>query len=271
MIILCFLAFIGLVLSAAAHFSTFFRIDPQQSFPYIWLLHIGIFVVFIPAAAVQGMLPRNSSGKLQPFAFAPKWMQVLTIGAFIYMFVNFITFAIMMPSGSPYKENGQYVLREHGKLLRPITEQEYHRYRAYEVRGFSGHWMGFYAMAMTMLASAIVYRKSVADSGLSPTNLDPGRTGRPLWVHTVFAVLLQIVGFFFLPAIYIIALTKFDLHIGCCGAVLWLATPWPGLAVSLYLLRNKLPGTCPKCGGRAFWVSSRTGHYRCADCGLAGG
>jgi hypothetical protein len=271
MIILFLLAFIGLIVSALVHFSTFAGIDPQQSLPYVWLLHIGIFVVAIPAAAVQGLLPRDPGGKFKPFAFAPKWMQQLTTAAFIYMFINFLTFAVVMHSGSPYRENGQYLLRDHGKVVRQITEQEYHRYRAWEVRGFSGHWMAFYSLAMTMLASAIVYRSTTTNSGLSATNFGPGRTGRPIWVHTILVVLFQMIGFFFLPISFMIAISRFNLRVGCFVPFLVFASAWFGLFVSLKLLKTNFPATCPKCGGRAFWVSNRGGNYRCADCGWAGG
>jgi hypothetical protein len=266
-----FLALVGLILSAAAHFSTYLGVDPQERFPYIWLLHIGIFVVCLPAFAIQGMLPRGDGGKFKPFEYAPKWMRLLMGVAFIYAIVNFVIFIFLMSSGSPYRENGRFVLKDHGKLVRQITEQEYHQYKAYEVRGFSGHWMLFYAAALTMLASGIAYREMGTNSGLSATIADDGRRGKPLWVHTVFAVMVQAIGFFFLPAIFIVCLMTFHLNIGCCGAVLWLATPWPGLGVALYLLQHKLPGVCPMCGGRAYWVSSRGTHYRCADCNWMGG
>jgi len=111
------------------------RIDLLESFPHIWLLHIGVFVVFLPAIAVQGMLPHNDNDKAERFQFAPKWMQFLTKAAFVYALVNFVVFIFLVRSGNPYKENGAYVLRNHGKLIRQITEQEYHQYRMYIVRG----------------------------------------------------------------------------------------------------------------------------------------
>jgi hypothetical protein len=269
--IIFYLALVGLLLSAAAHFSTYMGIDPQERFPYIWLLHIGIFIVWLPAVAVQGMLPRDEKGRFKPFQFAPRWMQLLTGVAFVYALVNFAVFIFLISSGSPYKENGQYVLKDHGKLVRQITEQEYHQYRAYEVRGFSGHWMIFYLAAMTMLASGMAFRRMATNSGLSATITDDGRKHTSLWVRTIFAVIVQAIGFFFGPAIFITCLIAFRLKIGCCGSVLWLATPWPGLSIARYLLAHKLPAVCPMCGGRAYWVSSRGSHYRCADCGWTGG
>lgn len=264
--IFIFLAFLGLVVSLAAHISTYLGVDPEQSLPYIWLLHIGIFVVWLPALAVQGTLPRGADGKFKPFAYAPKWMRWLTSAAFAYALINFAVFIFLVHTGSPSYEGGRYILQNHGKFVRQISEQEYHQYRAYEVRGFSGHWMLFYAAAMTMLASGIRYRNMSDEGSVPPAEDRQRRIG--LWVHSAFAIILQMIGFFFGPAIFIGCLILTKTHFGCFSAVLWFLTPWPGLAFAHYLLKYKLPATCPKCGGRAFWTGTQAGqNYRCADCG----
>jgi len=54
-------------------------------------------------------------------------------------------------SGVPDIKNEQYILQNHGQLIRILTEQEYHHYKANEVRGFSGHWIAFYGIAMAVL------------------------------------------------------------------------------------------------------------------------
>src|SRR5687768_4728363 len=91
------LAVIGLLLSAAAHVSTFFGVDPQELFPGIWLLHIGIFVVFVPAVVLQGAARRKpeggGGGKKRdggnPLANAPRWVRWGVGALFVYTFLNF--------------------------------------------------------------------------------------------------------------------------------------------------------------------------------------
>jgi len=264
------LALVGLIVSIAAHLSTFFGID-LRGFSSLWILLFGVlFIVFLPAIAVASQLPRGDRGNVQPFKFAPGWMRLLTFTVAIYAAINFVTFCFLMSDGSPYEENGQYVVRNHGKLV-AITAAEYRQSRVYDVRGFTGHAMFFYAAAMTLLASGIRYRKLAADSGLSAGGLASQQGRWPLWVHTIFAVILQTIGFFAGPALYIGSLVVFHWQLGCFGTLLWVATPWPGLAFALYLLAEKLPAECPNCGGRAFFVSSRGNHYRCKDCGWTGG
>jgi len=63
----------------------------------------------------------------------------------MYLVINFVVFIALMGSGSPEFSGGKFYLSNHGHVIREITESEFHRYEAYEVRGFSGHWM-FFAM-----------------------------------------------------------------------------------------------------------------------------
>ena len=149
------LAVVGLALSAAVHVSTFFGLDPQDVRPPVWLLHLGLFVVFVPAI-IAARTNRNGSRRLRDaFPHAPRWMAPLTGCLFAYAVVNFALFIVLMRHGGPSRgENGEFALTEHGRLIRKISEEEFHRYRAYEARGFSGHWMAFYSLSAAMLVSA---------------------------------------------------------------------------------------------------------------------
>src|SRR4051812_28257815 len=98
------LATVGLIASALAHFSTFVGVDPQEVCPWIWVLHIGIFLVWIPGIAVQNSLRsagvgRDKRGSNQWFADAPPWLAMLSKFLFVYMFVNFAIFMFMMRGG----------------------------------------------------------------------------------------------------------------------------------------------------------------------------
>ncbi|HEY1683198.1 MAG TPA: hypothetical protein VGG19_00420 [Tepidisphaeraceae bacterium] len=193
-------------------------------------------------------------------------MQFLTGAAFVYAIINFAVFIFLVRAGSPTIEKGRYIIEDHGKFVRQISEQEYHRYQNYEARGFSGHWMFFYAAAMTALASGIAYRNTSDEGLVPPPENRQARTS--LRRHQVFAMILQMLGFFAGPIIFITFIIVTHFKFGCFSVILWFLTPWPGLAVAHYLLGHKFPALCPKCGGRAYWTSAKTGqNYRCADCG----
>ena len=141
--ILAVLALLGFSLSAAVHVASLAGVDVSQRFPLVWLLHVGVFVVFIPfilsSRRVLGAKPISKMRALVPNS-------VFLIGAaiFIYAMLNFALFILSTQGGSPSIQEGKYVLQNHGRVVREITEAEYVAFRANELRGFSGHWLVFY-------------------------------------------------------------------------------------------------------------------------------
>jgi hypothetical protein len=163
------IALFGLVASGAAHLSTFFGIIPQQVCPSVWWLHILIFVVWIPLVfsghSMFNREGRNSSGKLS-MEYSPGWMRALSMMLFLYAIFNFFyTVFVLNEGGVPSELNGKKVLHNHGKIIAELSDSEYKKHQAYGVRTFSGHWMCFYALAMTMLYSKIRHDSNTSDTG----------------------------------------------------------------------------------------------------------
>lgn len=164
MYFLLIIAVAGLALSAIAHFLTFAGIDPENIFPWVWLLHIGIFVVWIPTVLISKKLTDKSSRKdawKEAVKYSPAWMTKLCGVLFAYVFFNFFfTIFVLNKGGVPSVINGEKVLHSHGKIIRKLTDEEYERHKAYGVRTFSGHWMLFYGVAATVLLSDVRRRSS---------------------------------------------------------------------------------------------------------------
>ena len=80
--------------------------------------------------------------------FVPLPLRVTCAVAFFYACINFALVTALMEGGSPSAENGNYYVHSHGQKIRDITREEYQRFRAYEVRGFSGHWIVFSIVPM---------------------------------------------------------------------------------------------------------------------------
>ncbi len=158
------LAVTGLVLSALAHLLTFCGVNPEQAFPWIWMLHIGIFVVWIPTVLVgNGVRTRSKKKDLWNAAagYSPRWLNRLCGCLFIYAFFNFFfTIFALNKGGVPGVINGEKVLHSHGTVIRKLSDEEYELHRAYTVRTFSGHWMVFYGIATTVLLSEIRRRSA---------------------------------------------------------------------------------------------------------------
>jgi len=127
-------SFVGLVLSLWVHFGAVMgrRVAPDALF---WILHLGIFVVWIPALVIAkrrvGDPNRKDFWKLV-LRDLPDGVRYLIYGFLGYAFVNFFYFFIQEsnePSGS-------------GEPSAMVW------------RGFSGHWMAFYIGSLAILYSA---------------------------------------------------------------------------------------------------------------------
>ena len=135
------LSVIGLVLSLIAHTAALFGL-PQPLGSAAWGLHIGIFVVWLPAVIMANRLVGDYKRKdfwKAALRGCPDWMRWLTFAFFGYAVVNFLLFiAVAPPRGAGGGAN---------------TPPEV-------FRGFSGHWMAFYSAAAAILYSAIVVSRS---------------------------------------------------------------------------------------------------------------
>lgn len=161
---LFYFAVTGWFLGLIVHLLSVAGIDVTDTIPFVWILHIGIFVVWLPIGinlknneeykAFQQARMQNKANLLELykvlFRQTPKWLTIVAVGGFFYSIINFILF--MIPQfGSPEANDGHYFLSNHGQQLKDLTEQEFHKYNANEMRGFSGHWIAFYGIAVALL------------------------------------------------------------------------------------------------------------------------
>ncbi len=156
---LYYISTFGLLSSILVHLSTFLGINIQSVFPQIWLFHILIFAVWIPIVLLhRNFWKKNKIKNLwkSMTAHAPRWMKIMTLLIFIYAFFNFFfTIFVLNKGGMPAEIDGQKVLQDHGRIISELTDEQYEKHQAFNVRTFSGHWIIFYAVGMTVLASGI--------------------------------------------------------------------------------------------------------------------
>lgn len=180
----CWFAAVVLIVSLIVHVSTFLGIDPMAKWPGVMFIHLTIFPPFIAAIYYGNRIGGKMQGREDRVtSSAPGWLQVLAGVFFVYALVNFAIFLVLVEGGVPEERDGRYLLRDHGHILRELSEAEYHRKQAYVVRGFSGHWMLFSSAALMMLVGAARLRRSStgapAGTVASPTEqvVGPGGTG----------------------------------------------------------------------------------------------
>jgi hypothetical protein len=162
--VLFYFAVTGWILGLIVHLLSLADFDITDKVPSVWFLHLGIFVVWLPtvldlkkneelkAYQQSGMLDRmNLLGFFKIiFRQTPIWLTIIAIGGFFYAIINFMLF-VTSQLGVPDIKDGQYVLHNHGQLIKTLTEQEYHHCKANELRGVSGHWLAFYGIAVAVL------------------------------------------------------------------------------------------------------------------------
>lgn len=162
--VLFYFALTGWTSSLIVHLLSLADIDVSETIPFVWFLHIGIFVVWFPvvfelkkneelqAYQQSGILNKiNQIGLLKIiFKDTPTWIIIIVAGSFFYAIINFMLF-IPSQIGTPEIKDGVFILESHGKLIKTLTEQEYNHYKANTVRGFSGHWILFYGVATAIL------------------------------------------------------------------------------------------------------------------------
>jgi hypothetical protein len=170
---LFYFALAGWVLGLTVHILSLANIDVTEKVPFVWLLHVGIFIVWLPVVFSlkenQKLKEHQQSGmsnRMNPFSSfkiifrdTPTWLSIIAITGFFYAFINFILF-MTSQEGTPSIKEGQYVLHNHGQIIKTISEQEYHHFKANEVRGFSGHWILFYGVAAAVLFKYSGLKKS---------------------------------------------------------------------------------------------------------------
>ena len=157
-------AIAGWIISLSVHIFSLRGTDVNEIFSATWLLQIGIIIVWIPAIfsltknqELRDLKKTQNGYMVSPLLFfktlfnkTPKLLLIIAIAGFLYAGINFLIF-MTTHSGTPVIREGQYILQSHGRLIKSITENEYHLYRANELSGASGHWIAFYGIAVALL------------------------------------------------------------------------------------------------------------------------
>jgi hypothetical protein len=128
---LMIVAAFGFLLSVAAHLSAILG-APIPGGEGVWLLHVGIFVVWLPSVYFMRASTRDQNRKrvLQRLmSVYPTWVRWAAGALAVYVFASF--FVLTSQAQSP----------RHSRLI--ITPLQ--------IRIFSGHWMIFYGAAFLIL------------------------------------------------------------------------------------------------------------------------
>ena len=114
-------------------------------FPWAVILHVGVFLLLIPMHGLEWSAIQERTFYWKGFsALMPKWVvpAIKLIG--VFCMANFALFLIQSHAASPEIINGEYVLNNHGEIVRVLTRLEYLHLKGAELRLFASGWMFFY-------------------------------------------------------------------------------------------------------------------------------
>ena len=117
-------------------------------------------LLLILLALVYGFSPVNEEEKKCNYRFSgnlfesiPGKLKSMIIVSFIFAFINFGTFFYSLKGGGPqyYPEKNEYVLENHGNLIKKLSKREYLYYKRIEANGITGHLILFYVLAVALI------------------------------------------------------------------------------------------------------------------------
>jgi len=139
------------------HASTFVTDREPLNTGVLFLMAIPMFALFLMAVLV---LKKNNRGTIardiwkRAYSHVPRWVPILTVLLAAYTFFNFVYSLVFLNDGlTPSIEQGLYVMQDHGHIVREISQAEYWRHSAYQLRGMSTHLIMFTVIALGILWS----------------------------------------------------------------------------------------------------------------------
>ncbi|WP_130434967.1 hypothetical protein [Rivibacter subsaxonicus] len=141
---LAFIALVGFGLSLLVHACALMGVDVSANVPYVWSLHVGLFVVFIPFVLMSRRTLGAKPRLVDIRSVMPTWAFVLGLVLTAYVPLNFLLTLAISEGGQPSIREGKFVLQIHGHVIRELTSAEYAIHQANVMRALSGHWLVFY-------------------------------------------------------------------------------------------------------------------------------
>jgi hypothetical protein len=137
-------AALGLIASVYVFIASLYGLTLNKLGGRALLLHLGIFALAVPYIVVERMKTNGQqfSYGVAPYDGRPIWVK-RSMSIFFALFITF--FLIFLIQGhAPKVIDGDYVLNNHGTIVRYLSANEYFQMKASELRLFASGWMAVY-------------------------------------------------------------------------------------------------------------------------------
>ena len=142
---LAIIAASALAASLIVYALSFVGTTMDEMFRWAMLLTVSVFALVLPMYAVEYSAIKNSKF----FGDAiwrglPKWaVRAIQIVGLLFA-AHFVLFLVQSHAASPEIINGEYVLSNHGQIVKELTESQYRWLKGSELRLFATGWLSFY-------------------------------------------------------------------------------------------------------------------------------
>jgi hypothetical protein len=143
--ILALISASGLAASLAIYVASYTVSTMDGLFRWAIILHVGVFFLLLSIYLPNYSALRRASLFWKEFGRGmPKWVvpTIKSLGAFFV--IHFVIFLLQSHAAAPEFKDGEYVLNDHGHIVKVLTHSEYLRLKGGELRLFATGWIFFY-------------------------------------------------------------------------------------------------------------------------------
>jgi len=160
------------VANAVIHLSTFFGIDPGDYVLDFALLYPLAIPPFIAAIVYQSrLLPKTRDFNERLALHAPRSNRMIRI-LFVYAFAGLAVYYVVGKGSRPAIRGDKFVAESRGRVMRELSETEYHRLVGLQIRCISGFCLAGSGFAALFLAVTRSLPRIDPTSSSSSTELD---------------------------------------------------------------------------------------------------
>jgi hypothetical protein len=135
----------GLAASIATYVESYLGASMDGIVRIAIFLHIGVFMLLLPMFALEYSGLNDRTFLWKGFAQGkPKWATSAIRLLALFFATHFVLFLVQSHVASPEVINGQYVLNNHGRIVKVLTQPEYLSLKGAELRLFATGWIFFY-------------------------------------------------------------------------------------------------------------------------------
>jgi hypothetical protein len=139
---------VGVAASLYVYGASFFGLILDSSKSQLWFfaLHLFIFVLYAPICILESQAMRERTFWKKFKLGKPTWVIRGINLAGVLFFVHFVLFFALSHAASPKIIDGAFVLSDHGTIKKVLTQAQYFRIKAAELRIFPTGWLSFYSV-----------------------------------------------------------------------------------------------------------------------------